>query len=66
MKTDLNLMYSTMESDLAPTASSLGGVIIAVSFMEAISVFCLLIVILRYKQQPQEHVATAEVKQAEH
>jgi hypothetical protein len=49
---------------LAVNASSLGGVIIAVSFLEAISVFFLLIVIFKYTGDDRKEDKNAELKSA--
>ena len=49
MGTDLNMFYDQMQNNLASYSAALGGVIIAVSFMEAISVFFILIVIFRFR-----------------
>ena len=48
MSSDLNNFYSSLQNDLSPNASSLGGIIVAVAFLQAISVFFILIAILRY------------------
>lgn len=52
--------YYQLQNNLSPAASSLGGVIIAVSFLEAISVFFLLIVI--NKSQPQDQAGQNPVE----
>jgi uncharacterized membrane protein len=58
MGRNLNSFYNQLSNNLAPNASSLGGVIIAVSFLEAISVFFLLITIFRYTGKDDEHKGT--------
>jgi hypothetical protein len=50
MKSDLNDLYIQMEYDLAPRAFSLGGIIIAVSFLEYLSVICLFILINKLRK----------------
>lgn len=47
MATNLKSFFLTMQNDLSPSSTSLGAVVIAVSFLIYISVICLLIVILR-------------------
>jgi hypothetical protein len=46
-----------MGSKLAPPSSSLGAAVIAVSFFQWISVFCILIILNKYKNlhKKQEH-----------
>lgn len=60
MGRNLNAFYSQLGDHLAADASSLGGVIIAVSFLEAISVFFLLITIFRYTGKDDENHNNAE------
>ena len=48
MATDLNAFYNQLQNNLAPYATSIGSVLIAVSFLEALSVFFLLIVIFKF------------------
>ena len=50
MKSDLNVLYIQMQNDLAPKAFSLGGIIIAVSFLEFLSVICLFILINKFRK----------------
>jgi hypothetical protein len=64
MGNDLRVFYSQLQDNLAPNSSSLGGVIIAVSFLEAISVFFLLIVINKYSAKDKKEGENAEPKSA--
>ena len=50
MKTGLERVYVELESGLSPRSFSLGGVIIAVSFLEYLSVIFLLIVINKLRK----------------
>jgi hypothetical protein len=58
MKEDLNSLYDQLQNNLSPSSSSLGGVVIGVSFLEAISVVFLLVVIFRYygDSKHEEHI----------
>ena len=47
MATNLYSFYNQLSNNLAPNSSSLAGIIIAVSFLEAIAIFFLLIVLLK-------------------
>lgn len=47
MSRDLNNLFNIMQTDLSKSATNLGAVVIAVSFLEMLSVFFLLIVIFR-------------------
>jgi|LauGreDrversion4_2_1035121.scaffolds.fasta_scaffold373070_2 hypothetical protein len=48
MNSDLNSFYNQLQNNLAPYATSIGSVLIAVSFLQAVSIFFLLIVINKY------------------
>lgn len=56
MKGDLNILFNQMQNNLGPASASLAGAIIAVSFLEMISIFFLLIVIFRYREDPTKEV----------
>jgi hypothetical protein len=47
MQSNLNYFYSTLTDSLSPNSLNLAAVIIAVSFLEAIAIFFLLIVLLK-------------------
>jgi len=64
MGNNLRIFYSQLQDNLAPNSSSLGGIIIAVSFLEAISVFFLLIVINKYNAKDRKEEENAEPKSA--
>ena len=55
MNTDINRLFYELQNNLGPASSSLGGVIIAVSFLEAILCFFLLIVIFRFTGDDKHH-----------
>lgn len=49
MQSDLNLIYDAMSNKLGVASTSLAAIIIAVSFLQWIAVFFLLIVLNKYK-----------------
>lgn len=50
MGSKIQTLLEIMQYELSPSSTSLGAVVIAVSFLQYIVVFCLLIVILRKKE----------------
>lgn len=52
MSSNLNAFYEQLQNNLSPSASQIGHVLIAVSFLLAISVFFLLIVINKFTEDP--------------
>jgi len=50
MKSDLNNLYIQIANNLAPRAFSLGGIIIAVSFLQYLAVICLFILINKFRK----------------
>ncbi len=47
MQSNLNYFYSTLTDTFSPNCLNLAAIIIAVSFLEAIAIFFLLIVLLK-------------------
>ncbi len=64
MGTDLNGFYNQLQNNLSPYAISIGSVLIAVSFLEALSVFFLLIVIFKYTGDDKVNEPNAQAKLA--
>jgi len=60
MRTDLYSFYDQLQNNLASNASSIGGIIIAVSFLQAIAIFFLLIVLLKNSGAAAEESAKTE------
>jgi hypothetical protein len=60
MQTDLYSFYDQLSNNLATNASSLGGIIIAVSFLQAIAIFFMLIVLLKNAGAAAEESAKTE------
>jgi len=52
----LNNFFDALQNNLAPNCSSLGGVIVAAAFLQAISVFFVLIAVLRFKEEDKNKV----------
>ena len=48
--TDVNNIYLAMGNKLAPPSSALGACIVAVSFFQWVSVFCILVILNKYKE----------------
>ena len=54
MKKGMNNIYSELKNDLSHNAFSLGAIIIAVSFLEYLSVIFLFILINKFKKDDKE------------
>jgi hypothetical protein len=54
MKKGMNNIYSELKNDLSRNAFSLGAIIIAVSFLEYLSVIFLFILINKFKKDDKE------------
>jgi hypothetical protein len=59
MGRDLKGLSTIMSNELSPSSTNLMAVVIAVSFLQFIAVFCTLIVVLR-KRQTEDHVENHE------
>jgi hypothetical protein len=54
MKTNMNNIYIELQKEMSPKAFSLGGIIIAVSFMEYLSVILLFILINKFRKDGED------------